>query len=470
MAGAGAEEDRNLRNDQLINNYMKKTLKTFAMTMLLTGATVTAARAAATTTTNTQVLHNISIQLKVYSQGALNATTDKSLAANVTTFTTSDLIQNLAVITSNAFSPGKSDKLVLATTYSNFLVGTPNTSIIDSSVAINTNVALANVALVLITNLPPGIANVPGFTNGTNVLPLIGTTNVYAYGISNGFVVQVTVVSNTPTATNFVGTITTNVILTNGTVAAIINTNSILDLNLSNSLGYWTEIFPLTSTNIVIEQLSPQTNMLFTNASSSICVMTPTSATATAALIPVDHWIKLSTEANLNGQSIDVYAENGNNLSGSDFSGTNITSQTVYSIQHLNINTVYPTNTPAGYTNLYLTNSAGFSKEVTQLINLTVKGNAKEKAVFQTIGSDSIAIAGTGYIQGSWTNSQTSTNTSSGVITTNYQVPLTHLGDPMNTNSVKLDFGWIADPIDVIYEGTVTITYLGADLVPLTEE
>jgi hypothetical protein len=200
--------------------------------------------------------------------------------------------------------------------------------------------------------------------------------------------------------------------------------------------------------------------------------MTPKSATAAAALIPVDHWIKLSTETNPNDQSIDVYAENGNHLSGSDFSGTNITSQTVYSIQHLNINTVYPTNTPAGYTNVYLTNSDGFSKEITQLINLTVKGDAKEKAVFQIIGSDSIAIAGSGYIQGSWTMNATNTNTFNGVTSTNlnYPVPLTHLGDPTNTNSVKLGVGYIADPIDVIYEGTITITYLGADLAPLTEE
>jgi hypothetical protein len=65
-----------------------------------------------------------------------------------------------------------------------------------------------------------------------------------------------------------------------------------------------------------------------------------------------------------------------------------------------------------------------------------------------------------------------STNTFNGVTSTNanYQILQTHLGDPANTNSVKLGAGFIADPTDVIYEGTVTITYLGTDLVPLTQE
>src|ERR1022692_2740492 len=97
-------------------NCMMNKIKTFVTAMLVAGATMISTRAAAATKTNMQVLDNISIQLKVFSQGALKSN-DKSFPDVVSTFTTSDLIRQLAVISSNAFTFSKSDKLVLSTVY-----------------------------------------------------------------------------------------------------------------------------------------------------------------------------------------------------------------------------------------------------------------------------------------------------------------------------------------------------------------
>ena len=105
---------------------MNKTLKKFAIAILAAGATVAATRAPAAVVTDTQVLDNISVQLKMYSQGALNST-DKSLAATATTLTTSDLIQQLLIIGGFPTTTYKSDKLVVSTLYSNVLTGTPGT-------------------------------------------------------------------------------------------------------------------------------------------------------------------------------------------------------------------------------------------------------------------------------------------------------------------------------------------------------
>jgi hypothetical protein len=105
MAVAGAEENRNIRNDQLINEYMKKTLKTIAMALLLTAATVTAGRASTSVTPvtagGTATLYqalNVNLVLTYYqTEGATNATTGEiTYTAGNLKLTTAEFLQLLA--------------------------------------------------------------------------------------------------------------------------------------------------------------------------------------------------------------------------------------------------------------------------------------------------------------------------------------------------------------------------------------
>jgi hypothetical protein len=113
---------------------MNKKLKTFAIAILATGATVAATQA--TPRTNLVVLDNITVALKITQQGAANSA-DTTLKATTTSFTTADLIQNLIGVTSNfngtvttaSASAVRTFKLVKATLYEDVLGGTPNTAV-----------------------------------------------------------------------------------------------------------------------------------------------------------------------------------------------------------------------------------------------------------------------------------------------------------------------------------------------------
>jgi hypothetical protein len=431
---------------------MNKTLKTFAIAILVTGATVTATKALATTTTNTQVLENISLALKIYQQGAL-ASTDKSLAAGETAFATSDLIRQLAPFAGFTYDTHKTQKLVLSTVYSNFLVGKPGT--------ILTNWTITNLGA------SPDVQIVEG-GNTTNALSFVTAAETNSYVISNFNVFEI----NT-TGTNLITSILNGLILTNGTVVGTFNTNSILVPN-ENSLGYWLTIVPTvsaTATNVTITQYSPQTNNLFTNANSHVCVLTPKTSSAAASLVEVDHWVSFNQWTDFNGNNFQFYKESGTDLKGNDFSGTNITSQTVYGFGQFTVFTAYPTNgAPAGQTNIifdwYDSDSAlmGFSTGTTKLINLTVDGNSKDKTEFQVIGSQTTGVSGVGYIGGTLTTNNLQTNTFNGVTTTNSTFG--SFGNWLGTNYISgLDeqIIYIQDTTDVIAVGTVTISFLSAE-------
>ncbi len=442
-------------------------LKIFTMATLLTGATVTSTRA--TVTTNMQVLNNLSVQLKIYRQGPLSST-GKSLAATPTTFTTSDLIQQLAPFAGFSYSRGQ--KLVYSTIYSKSVVGTPNTTLTNLQVT-NLNGLGANISLQIVD--PGGTNGLPitsGVNSGSN-----GFTNFYL--ITNATVWQLTN-SNTPLGTySYYTNILNDIILTNGIVVATINTNSML-ANSGPSLGYWTTIVPTItaiSTNITITQYSPQTNIVFTNANSHICVLTPKTSTAAASLVDVDNWLGLYQSSDFNGNNFAVYKESGNDLSGGDFQGTNITGQTLYSSWNFYIFAAWPTNSaPPGQTNLIFSGDhsqsdtplSGLGTSVTRLINLTMNGNAREKAVFQTIGSATIPVTAVGYIGGTLTTNTLQTNTFNGVTTTNNTFGSSYtsgFGNWVGTNFIYQNNGnnlYIQNVNDVLAEGTITINFLSA--------
>jgi hypothetical protein len=454
---------------------MNKTLKTFAIAILATGATVTATRApAATTTTNTQVLDNISVALKIYQQGDLKTTpTGKgdSLAAPITTFTTYDLIQQLAPFA--GFTAAKNQKLVLSTVFSNFLVAT-------GAATSTTNVfVIAGGGNGSVDYMYPA----GGINVGTNSLDFGSGTTTNSYYITNSYgnvyLYQISTVGTNPPVTSYYDNIASIAILTNfydGTnyhygVATNINTN--LVANGYQPFSYWTTIALNNSTNVVVTEYTPTTVNLFTNASSHVCVMTPKSSSAAESLIDVDNWVSFGDKSDYTGDSFSFYKEMGNDLSGDDFAGTNITSQTVYSYGTFSIFTAWPTNgAPAGQTNIIFANRdsdtplGGFQTSMTKFINLTVNGNSKDKAVFQVIGSGSAAVSGVGYIGGSLTTNFLQTNTTFGVTTTN--LTFGSANNWLGTNHIYQNGGnsiYIQDTTDVLAVGTITMTFLSAEPV-----
>jgi hypothetical protein len=106
--------------------------------------------------------------------------------------------------------------LVLSTIYTNFLVGTPNTAITNLLLLVGTNSVTVGTNLITLSSLIS--------SQGTNVYAVTNETLlIIPY---NNFVPN-------PAGAVLFATITTNIISTNGTVVATINTNAILDGNCS---------------------------------------------------------------------------------------------------------------------------------------------------------------------------------------------------------------------------------------------
>lgn len=457
----------------------------------LTCLAATTVFAAKSVTTNTQVLDNINLELKFIKQGAL-AANDKSLAAGITTFTTSDLIQQLADVGDFAYS--KSEKLVLSTVFSNYLVATPGTS-------------------QALTNATTNVTSVGGGTNvdyvnstGTNPFVFVTASATNGYLITNNQVYEIEmagngslVVTNGYPNTSF-DTLAGSLILSNNgssyTPVASINTNSDVFLApMGAPLGYWMTIIPQVTgggsgtTNVIIAEYSPAgVATVFTNnawVGPKVCVYTPKSGSTAASLIDVSQWVSLFPQTDLNGTNFAAYKETGQDLSGGDFTGDNITGQTIYGFQNFRIFTAYPTNgAPATQTNiifngdqeLVLTNSdtflLGVGTTTTKLLNLTVGGTAAEKTEVQVIGSEVLPVIGTGYIGGTYTPNPMQTNTVNGVtvVDASYGGFSDYIGatlvgggtNPYNGNS------YVEGYSDAMAEGTIIISYLsaGPEIVP----
>src|SRR5271157_1161411 len=130
MAGAGAEEDRNVRNDHLINNYMKKTLKTFAIALLLTAATVTAARAAT-------LYQSLSVDLTLTFQGPATTNSKTGVITEVKKSVSLTTPQFLAVLATNlGVTLNRGASLIKATTLAD---GINFTNVITNSTTLVAN-------------------------------------------------------------------------------------------------------------------------------------------------------------------------------------------------------------------------------------------------------------------------------------------------------------------------------------------
>jgi hypothetical protein len=457
-------------------------LKTFTIAMIVAGATVTATRAA-TVTTNQQVLDNISVQLKFYQQGPLNST-DKTLAAPTTIFTTSDLIKQLVpFIQRPGFTFSKSQKLVRSTTYSNLAFSSGAFSIVSTN-SFGYGPGTNAFSPYLVT------------TSGTNALSFPSGLVSNIYLITNSTVEKIQLQgTNTPITNYNYFTITNNIIVTNlGTAPSVALTNI-----ATNTIAYsyyplspWTVISGTgdgsASETFTVTGYVPVTNVIFTNAGSAICIMNPKSGSTPATLVDVDNWLSFNEAVDFNYNNFDFYKETGKSLSGDDFSGTNIATQTSYSYDMFSVFTAWPTNTaPSGQTNIIFagydndTTLNGLGTTTTKLINLTVNGNSKNKAEFQTLASGTVNVTGVGFINGSFTTNYLQTNTFNNVTSTNYtygvfQVPsYNYVGGVDNyigTNSVTQYLGnavYIQNTTNVIATGTITETYLsaGPEIVPM---
>jgi hypothetical protein len=409
---------------------------------MVAGAMVTAKRAPATAVTDTQVLENISVALKIYSQGALANSTPtagyKALDTKITSLTTADLIKQLAPLTGNFFTYSPGDKLVTDTTYG-YLTFVPGTSVTNANALITNTVALAeNATLNPVDGTGGTIIN---GTNYTDPLPFdtssgagatLAVISTNAYIISNNVVYAISINgAGAFTATNYYGKITNSQIYSNyaagptavqvatvnveGTFAGGLYTNTNSAPNAFNNLGIWTMIVPTVtllnggtgsasiSNFVTITQYSPSNaitaahpNGLLTNATApSVCVYTPAHAGSPVGLVAVSNWVTFGAP-----YSLMFYKESGNHLSGTNFSGANITSQTIYDLATLSIYTVYPGVNPTGQTNISI-NVEGFATGSVILKNLEMGGTPTNAEVFQVLAHETVdGVAGSGYIGG----------------------------------------------------------------------
>ncbi|MGD0815525.1 MAG: hypothetical protein ABSA83_18155 [Verrucomicrobiota bacterium] len=487
-------------------------LRTFALAILVATVTATATKARAAATTNTQVLDNISIQLKLTCQGALGHN-NISLAPVTQTLTTSELINQLVPFDGVAFSP--SQKLVFSTIYSNFQVGIPGT------ITTNFTATLTNALHVWYYDGGPG---------SLSSLDIVNHSTTNSYAISNGTIwLTFNGATHYPIGDNNVGSITTNAIFTGNSSGSTLSTTNTFDANpipapgnsildTGGELGYWVTIVPTittNSTNITITQYSPQLNTLFTNLGRAICVYTPRSSTvATASLVDVDNWVQLAPGPDVNLSDFSVYKETGKNLQGEDEEGngdvlgTNITGQTITSFEQLAMFTAWPTNiaptlgsgqtnlifgdwaftnmssTPATPWNYYMgdTPLSGIATTSAKFINLVANGNSKDKLMVQTIASSTATVTGAGYMGGVLSTNSIQTNTFNGVISTNNSYGNSVLSDNIGFNNLvgttlisRLDGNtiYLQNVTNVLASGTVSIDYLtaisGADQIPVSQ-
>jgi hypothetical protein len=465
-------------------------LKTFAIAILVTGATVTSTRAATASSlnTNTQVLDNISVQLTVYSQGGVNSS-DKSLAADKTTIKTADIIYQLGQI--GGFTvDAKKDKLVLSTTYTNQLAGVAGSSnVVISTVTLTNDAGVVKESGMYYWQDPFGddsyldlvdgsTTNSYLITNGTIYLTFDGTTHYtnHVYDSIGG--------------TNALYTSTSGFTLPFNTSTNYINLNAIPAPALDgfgnflypDAFGYFVTVVTTVTgsgatgtTNVTITQYSPGTEEVFAQKSQHVCVMTPKSGSTEPTLTKVDNWVAWD----MNGGANTIYAESGKDLSTNDFSGTNITGETTYSTGDLLVYTTYPAfGAAATVTNLNL-DPGGFSKGTAKLMNFTVHGKATNAEVLQIISSANVTASGQGYIGGSFVTNASYISSIVGNVTNYaynagiYSQIEGATGNFLGTNFVvntNAPFGqYVHNPTEVVYSGTVTLTFLssGPEIQPV---
>jgi len=230
---------------------MIKTLKTFAVAMLATGATVTAANAAKTTYSATNVLQTVGVTLTVYEQKPVSTPT-----VATGSFKTKDLITAVesALGTNGTFD--KKAELAILTSNLVTEVGTTNvTTNVVTSVP-NTLVVSSNVYLIAGTN-----GQVTNLVIGdTNIGSSIYVTITAANGSTNNVVVTTAGINGPVNTTNSATNLTLDA---NQTLA--IGTNAAFSIETNLALGAAAEgvdpgVVAILTNGVVITNLAIGTN------------------------------------------------------------------------------------------------------------------------------------------------------------------------------------------------------------------
>jgi hypothetical protein len=236
---------------------MIKTLKTIALAMLATGATVTAANAAAITYASTNLFQPLTVTLSVYQQKSITAEGD-SLAGGVSaSFKTANLLT--AVTNTLGVGVAKGSILGYVTYETNGVINTNSPILSSNLVNAATNAVTVGTSilplissttnLVSITNtvVATNSSGLTGSTNGstTNVVTVtnLGTTivtNGLAIGDSGSNTITLTNIGGTNAVIVAIGTnVTTNFSITNISLngdTAVVGSNSIV-VETNTALG-----------------------------------------------------------------------------------------------------------------------------------------------------------------------------------------------------------------------------------------
>jgi hypothetical protein len=191
--GAGAEENRNVRNDNLTNNCMIKTLKTLAIATLITGATVTASNAQ----TPPYAVHNVSVQwtLTYPDTSATNAKTGTITDTYTTSsVNTAKLIQYLGAAMGVTFKPTAT--LVAISELSPGSNGTELSNVVTTVYTYETN---GGTNIITVTNVAPP-TNAIDITTNVSTNSIAGVTNAIIVATNTSYYVSsgstLTLISN----------------------------------------------------------------------------------------------------------------------------------------------------------------------------------------------------------------------------------------------------------------------------------
>jgi hypothetical protein len=415
---------------------MMKTFKTYAIALLVAGATVTATKVpAAHTDTNTftNVVQNLSISLTVCSNSPVVSNTKIAGSKPVT-------IDTKTIITaySNAagtipslvgFDFGKSPQLVLDTTFAatNTVVTTTNAS---------TNVITATLTV----------------TNGGHIAFIDGSTNVVTISNTTGSATITNNAVGTNAGTNLITFTgwsgTTNFISTNAFTYTNTSGASATTAAFPTNVGDWTVITAATNalgqTNVIATTYSTtnSTNVGYITNSVGVEIQGGTAAAPVYASIA-----NYVTAGTIRSVTLTAAGTNFDDLGTTNATNVMYTSTTTDAFGDFFVR-VFNTNASTSVANNLSLNLYGFVKAATKydVLYLSKKSGITNEVTDTT---QSATVSGYGDVGGTFiTNAVAGTN-STGVYTTEYYGTNTAV-----TNEVT---GSITNPIPVVVEGTVTI-------------
>jgi hypothetical protein len=407
--------------------------KTFAIAILVAGATVTATRAPAAktadTNTFTNVIQELTINLTVYSNAPTKSLTSLS-GGKAVALTTKSIIAALSNDSANipslvGFDWGKSPQLVIDTILTN-----------SASVSNTLTVVTSNTVLLSSSN------NVISF-EPTNAFP--GTTNVAIVGIgTNGSAIITNNAVGTNAGTNLLtttGTWTQTGTSVSTTNFSYLGTNTLTNLSAGfpTNVGVWTVITASTNasgtnvTAITYTNVAHLTIALVTNGGYAIEVEGGTAKDPTFA--DVSEYVSANTDYTVTNTAV-----------GTGFGTTNAipTSGAVYETKRFSFD-VFGTSGTAVGNNLSL-GVYGFAKGTFADDVLSKSKTAGTNEVPD--GTYTASVSGHGYIGGTYVTNSAAGNAIS-LPANEY-----HGTNTAFTNEIS---GSLTNPIPVVVEGTISL-------------